>query len=495
PKAEIRTHGAIIHSPNAVVVDWLPWVPDEEKAPYNYTESGTARMRRRQKEISDYCETHVGFESSSSTETISLFRKASMISRKHKLLYCPVGKVASTFLTRFLIAAEETKPVLSPFSISPQKAMRVRQKHGDRGAVFMSVHQAVQTRTEKDFLNNLKRVLFVRSPYERLWSAYVDKLIYPNRYYWEEWGIPAMTMLYDLRNLGNAGGYAADHGTLRKLATASHRNKQNAHADNGLRFLNKSSGAKNFLGNFSFFGDFVNGSFHQQRRTLAIMGDALRTQHQEEIIFGDLMNPREGDVSECGQSVLFPQFIKFVLKELHKTDTHVRPIHLQCAPCYVNYDVIGHVETMASDFSHMLDVLNISIQSHSGLDWDKAYAKDVIKEGVDNLFTKWLPELTECISKESALKRLWRVLQIRGIISEDESYPFTGSDISKLEANTVEQELLFARDRSRDKEGLRRQKVKAFIESYQSLDKRDLKELQRIYRTDFEMFGYDHHLP
>ena len=41
-------------------------------------------------------------------------------------------------------------------------------------------------------LDNSTRMLFVRDPYNRVFSAYVDKLISPNPYYWKEWGKKAI---------------------------------------------------------------------------------------------------------------------------------------------------------------------------------------------------------------------------------------------------------------------------------------------------------------
>lgn len=50
------------------------------------------------------------------------------------------------------------------------------------------------TKTERQKLfSSTTKILFVRDPYSRIFSAYVDKLVAPNPVYWKSWGISAIS--------------------------------------------------------------------------------------------------------------------------------------------------------------------------------------------------------------------------------------------------------------------------------------------------------------
>ncbi|KAK0045970.1 carbohydrate sulfotransferase 10 [Biomphalaria pfeifferi] len=105
-----------------------------------------------------------------------------LVSRMHHFVYCPVEKSASTFWRRFLYQLEFTNPMQSPFNVSVREAydgMTSRVKVFEKGKKL------------KKLLEAATKVIFVRDPFYRLFSAYVDKLMSPNPFYWELWGLPA----------------------------------------------------------------------------------------------------------------------------------------------------------------------------------------------------------------------------------------------------------------------------------------------------------------
>ena len=60
-----------------------------------------------------------------------------------------------------------------------------------------------------------------------------------------------------------------------------------------------------------------------------------------------------------GDDVRFEEFVQYVLQEargggLHQLDHHWRPQSALCQPCRVNYDFIGHYETIRRDATHVL---------------------------------------------------------------------------------------------------------------------------------------------
>ncbi|KAL8623350.1 hypothetical protein ACOMHN_054934 [Nucella lapillus] len=369
-------------------------------------ENGFLRMRKRQKLLSDFCSSRSDRASGDVVSGDSLFRTNVMVSTHRPLLYCPVGKAASTFITRFLVAAEETHPVESPYVISPQKAVRMRSKRTGSYILFAPLSSVVEAEgvEERRFLESVTRVVFVRCPFERLWSAYVDKLMLPNPHYWHTWGLPA----------------------LREFPNTPHT----AGAD--------WSSAK-----------------------------------------------------DCGQSVSFPQFLSFAVSRLHKTDTHVRPVARDCAPCDVSYDVIGHVETLRSDVLYLTSLLRLNNATLTAMDWGEGRARDAIREGVREVLVDRVSQITRCMALEDAAKRLWRVLQIRGVISRQTDFPHTLSGPS-VTSSAVEAALLKARSESSGmKEALAEQKNAAFLAAYHGVSRRLKNKIRQAYAEDFQMFGFD----
>lgn len=110
--------------------------------------------------------------------------------KSKKLQFCPVWKVGTTFIKRlFMIENLPThKNYTNPYLISFSESYSA-----DRGMI-----------SNKD---DSKKFMFVRNPYQRLLSCYVDKLLAPNPVYWRLLGVPAIqTVRKDKsRDTGNCG--------------------------------------------------------------------------------------------------------------------------------------------------------------------------------------------------------------------------------------------------------------------------------------------------
>ena len=105
------------------------------------------------------------------------------------LAYCEVPKVACTFwkrVLRFLNKDFGSLNISHPLDI-PR----------------IYTHLAPFSRTPKYSLGGLRRlaevkkmkntIMFSRNPYSRLWSAYLDKLVLPDYYYWKTVGVRVVT--------------------------------------------------------------------------------------------------------------------------------------------------------------------------------------------------------------------------------------------------------------------------------------------------------------
>ncbi|XP_005095308.1 carbohydrate sulfotransferase 14-like [Aplysia californica] len=127
------------------------------------------------------CRERVSQICSVSQKASESFTNRALFSRKYKFLYCPVEKTASTFWRRFFYQLIYTHPVKSPFDVSVQRTLSER---------FASA-QLPKDKLAK-WLDSSTKLLFVRDPYSRLFSAYIDKLMSPNPVYWKQWGQPAI---------------------------------------------------------------------------------------------------------------------------------------------------------------------------------------------------------------------------------------------------------------------------------------------------------------
>lgn len=89
--------------------------------------------------------------------------------------FCPVWKVGTTTIKRLFLIKNRLKfmNVTDPYGIS-----------------FLEPYSEKTTLISND--PSKKRFMFVRNPYDRLLSVYIDKLLAPNPYYWKALGVPAI---------------------------------------------------------------------------------------------------------------------------------------------------------------------------------------------------------------------------------------------------------------------------------------------------------------
>ena len=112
-----------------------------------------------------------------------------------RTLYCPVEKVGTTFWRRIVYIFSSKNPDYKfPFDV-PEEFAHIRVKRE-----FSRHIKSPLSRTAFSFL-------FVRNPFSRLLSAYIDKIVAPNPYYWRQFGNLAIKRY---RQRGS-GSYLAGH--------------------------------------------------------------------------------------------------------------------------------------------------------------------------------------------------------------------------------------------------------------------------------------------
>lgn len=251
------------------------------------------------------------------------------------------------------------------------------------------------------------KLVYVREPFSRLVSAYVDKLLPPNPIFWRQWGFIAISKFRSLNTNVTEG--------------------------------------------------------------------------------------RDRMLRTCGDDVTFPEFVSFVLKFGHRIDNHLRPIYRLCSPCQNNYTVIGKMETFARDASFVAtNLLGIPGQQ-IGLDaMEEEKLSDAISDAIGGAFDKmWLKSTLACITREQAARRVWRKLQIRGVVSWRESLTLTAEQKETIDMVMLDDRLRKAQIASvKYKDELKMQKKVAIVEAMRSLSLTQVEQIIQVYQADFRLFGY-----
>ncbi|KAK7475996.1 hypothetical protein BaRGS_00032763 [Batillaria attramentaria] len=192
----------------------------------------------------------------------------------------------------------------------------------------------------------------------------------------------------------------------------------------------------------------------------------------------------------CGHDVTFVEFVKYVIQSLHERDEHLRPVRDLCAPCDVEFSLIGHLETLNEDFQLLTSVLNVSITNFNFETLAEDVAEDSIRDATYSTFEFYL-DLRECLSKFEMGQRLWKQMQVKGIIDDEFDFPLSREEMDKMTAGYYVHLLENARKLSRDHEKLRQQKQNAIRAAFEQVSAQDILKIVDIYSLDFEMFGYD----
>lgn len=194
-------------------------------------------------------------------------------------------------------------------------------------------------------------------------------------------------------------------------------------------------------------------------------------------------------VRECGAQISFAQFVKLVTDDLVNKDVHLKQVANECNMCRMYYDVVGKIETTVSDIDYASKLLNISSQFQHESGYDVSAQEDVVLDSLKSAFS-WKSEIRKCIPLDQMGQRIWRKLQIRGVILSDLQYPFKPGQMDNMSAGAFIEECRRAISASRDKAQLKKQKKQAIEETYLSLDQDAIQQILKAYSLDFSLFGY-----
>ncbi|KAK6184905.1 hypothetical protein SNE40_007260 [Patella caerulea] len=194
----------------------------------------------------------------------------------------------------------------------------------------------------------------------------------------------------------------------------------------------------------------------------------------------------------CGHDVTFSEFVKYVIytEEYNKTerDAHFTPAYDQCKPCQVQFNIIGKMETFIQDTSYVMNKIGFNVSKELLKEWANKAEEDAIFDSTASPFS-WKKGISKCMSMYQAGKRIWRKMQIRGVVDKKISLPFGTHKMNSVSSTHFIKALIMSRKKS--EHNRKRQKREALIDAFSQVSLEDKLKLKELYYPDFELFGYD----
>lgn len=200
--------------------------------------------------------------------------------------------------------------------------------------------------------------------------------------------------------------------------------------------------------------------------------------------------PQRGRAA-CYSDITFQEIVDYVINAegyfTKARDPHFMAMHDMCKPCQIPYDFIGKMETFDRDFEFLMKTWNVS--SFEGKDMKSMAVDDTFLDVATSLQDR-KNYITPCISMHEAYLRSWKHMQIKGLISDKEMYPFNKTKSQNIGPVDLIKVMKSAHLKSIP-EQLKIQKIKYFREIYRTVDLKSLRLLVQALRPDFEIFNYD----
>ncbi|KAL8570680.1 hypothetical protein ACOMHN_039115 [Nucella lapillus] len=225
-------------------------------------------------------------------------------------------------------------------------------------------------------------------------------------------------------------------------------------------------------------------------------------------------NPTMAELA-CGSDVTFAELIRYVISSMEinrKVVNYFTPSYQVCQVCHFDYDYIGHMETFSEDARYILSAVNLTVAPKYGRLEDDGY--DTIDSYVYLAFVTIAYGKGRCISRYQILLRMWRALQMQGLISTKIPFPLRWDhtkDLKRIhlnqllhEAHNTSKRIFRAQDElmnqsgkpgSRDrmwKGGAQLlQRKMALASAWSTVVLEDRVRIRELFHKEFQLFGYD----
>lgn len=329
------------------------------------------------------------------------FIQAVTSSKDYNIMLCPMCKLASTFWTRFfkMLEVYNEPQIETPYDIAISAAPPTRERITFQNGIL-----------NPRFYRSQYKFLFVRNPYARVLSAYVDKLFAPNPTFWK-----------------------------------------------------------------------------------GVATTIIRVQRQAFPLRSRLHIQAPFSLKTCGSDLKFEEYVRAIVnrhraKRDGSVDCHDAEFHSSCHTCDIQYDFVGKMEHFLDDSVFLYKKLGLNKTINSIQKFPSLLEHDALYDTVTSAFA-FKNEVIKCITWDEALRRVWRKLQIRGVIGK-EPFPLPADESNKIDVEEFIWLVKETRLKSSNSER-RKQRKEALIEIYRSVPIDLLNQLKSVYSTDFELFNYD----
>ncbi|KAK7465116.1 hypothetical protein BaRGS_00037695 [Batillaria attramentaria] len=390
-------------------------------------------FQQRRQHFIDACTARRRLDNMNFTKSLRLFHVGD-------LAMCLVPKTGSTMWKQilFYLDTNQSGPFFEVHFGDIHRRMNARRQQPDR-----ILREGVVT------------AVFVREPYSRLFSAYVDKHFKPRENNWRVFGRPVVN--YVRRTQAAVSKTCAGNVTFAEFVRYFIDSETKPEAK--LRRNGHYSPQSQHCG----FCKSVEGSRRQQDQQKVKMLKSVDNKRQG--VTGQMDNI---DASSMG----------------HFQD--------KLRKGFLVYDFIGKTESIVADTWAILEASHLARRLPASFDMSGGAHKHTIARIVRKVVET---TASSCMSKEEKLRRTWKNFQIRGMISKRELFPLTPAEADDVTIGRMQELALSAFDRSTSDPELKGNKKEAMIEAYSTIPLKDRKALRRIYAADFELFQYPPSIP
>lgn len=192
----------------------------------------------------------------------------------------------------------------------------------------------------------------------------------------------------------------------------------------------------------------------------------------------------------CAVDVSFAEFFRFVVFSVEKNvavDPHFLPMYQSCRPCEINYEFLGKMETFWRDTNFLLHERGLN--NFTGLTNQRS-DMDSINDMVDSVFFE-REESERCLPFGKVLQAIWKKAVIRGLLSTDKVMPTRFLNHSAISRAAFHTALVQAYQASQADLSRHLNRKYAMMEAYKTVSREDLTMYQKLFRPDFEIFGYE----
>jgi len=197
--------------------------------------------------------------------------------------------------------------------------------------------------------------------------------------------------------------------------------------------------------------------------------------------------------------VSFQTFLDNVIYLLKRgrADRHWAPINDLCAPCSAKPDILIRQESYTEDVMSLLRFLNVSRseynavasmlnRSQGSLDREKTVI-DLVSSSFKSLISSKFD--STCVPHVA--EKMWHALQMTGHVPRQLMFP---RDAVDRQPPTLKNLVAAFANRTRDmtlsRHQMSTQRQFVLKHAYRSIDRNTVQEIQKLYYSDFKLFGY-----